>query len=135
MKVNSLRKRCRAAGKWGHRVASLAVAIGLTAGCSAETSAADDGRCGQVMCSAGSTCCDADCGVCTTTGVCEEMCVIGRCTGQLAQGDGASPRVLGIKWNGSGCQEVIGESCDGQSCRSLYRSLAECESYNEPCYP
>lgn len=118
--------------------ASLLLMFGAPVGCSGDTPASSsaqnlDTRCGQQVCGLGSECCDESCGVCRRSGVCEEMCVIGRCTAQRATATGDCEQVLGVRWTGRGCEALVGCECSGEECGSLYGSLEACESYNSAC--
>ncbi|MCB9588973.1 MAG: hypothetical protein H6718_26410 [Polyangiaceae bacterium] len=100
--------------------------------CTSGNNEAEPTRCGQLPCDG--ECCDEACSVCMRSGdVCEEMCVIGRCSGLVAQAVGECNDSLGFRWTGSGCEELIGCTCEGTHCFALYASLDACESYNAEC--
>ena len=89
---------------------------------------------GCQLCSDGSLSCPSvDCvgGMCVFDG--GQGCPASPCDAQNAFGSGTCFGFLGVKWNGSGCENVTGCSCVGPDCGSLYKTPEACALAHGTC--
>lgn len=117
-------------GVWG---LGCLLCLALGACTSGTDNGAQEGRCGQLPCAG--ECCDDGCSVCMPhgSGICEEMCVFPRCNPMGATATGDCAESLGVRWTGSGCEELSGCACEGPHCYALYDSIEACEANNVEC--
>lgn len=91
-------------------------------------------RCGRTLCSMGTECCNASCGVCVEPGgMCADVVCPPDCSPLDAVGSGACDASLGYAWNGSECVDVRGCSCAGADCPILFASSDECYATFSGC--
>lgn len=89
--------------------------------------------CGRDVCSPGTTCCNASCGVCVPAGGgCDDLWCAPDCTAQDARSGGRCAGSVGWAWDGTACREIACR-CEGTECDAIYPTRSACDAYFSAC--